>query len=76
MNRQTVAVRNRQARELVARAAAPPVTWVPEVTPILAEQLAAERTREQMRRWWLARYTLDEIRELAAPFVERGFPSL
>jgi hypothetical protein len=62
VKRSTLEERKRFAEQLAARDA-PAKIGRPRTRVVTDEQTAQERYR--MRRWWLDRYSLDEIRELA-----------
>jgi hypothetical protein len=71
VNRATLLERKRFARELAALDAAAGVEWVPPAADQRAESVLEDGlVRARMRRWWLERYTLEEIRELAAGFAD------
>ena len=55
--------RKRSARELREHDRALRAQWLPPA-PVEVDAEALERAR--MRRWWLDRFTLDEIREMGA----------
>jgi hypothetical protein len=71
VNRATLHERKRFARELAehdrAQARDSAAAWLPP-DPVLLDEEAAAAALEaaRMRRWWLERYTLEEIRELGA----------
>lgn len=71
MNRETMLARKREAREAAERARAERVERFVFVRS--DAELTELAIAHRMRRWWLDRYTLEEIRELAAGFeVRRG----